>query len=91
MATGSTKDPMVMSGCLTSFTQIGVLTIMADGFGIRYAAGLGLPTSLGAGVFTTMADGTGGLDWAGTGFLPATGDLRGSIGIGVMIISVGVR
>jgi hypothetical protein len=91
MADGLMKGLTDMSGCHIQPIQIGDHIIMADGSGIQFAAGPGSLMSPGAGVFIITEDGTGGSAWAGTGFPRATGGLPGSIGIGGMIISVGVR
>jgi hypothetical protein len=80
----------VMSGFLMFTTTPGGLTIMEDGYGIRFVDGPGYLKQAGAGVSAITVGGTGDSVWDGTGSRRITGALHGSTGITDMTISVGV-
>jgi hypothetical protein len=79
-----------MSGSPMSTTTPGGLITMADGCGIRFAAGHGFPMRVGDGASAIMAGGIGASVLDGTGFRPALGALPGSTGTAVMTTTVGV-
>ena len=91
MAAGSTSGLMGMSGFPMWSIMIGGRIITDVGAGILLLDGPGCRTIPGDGVSLITEGGTGDGISAGTGFRPPSGDQPGFTGIGILIMSGGVR